>query len=993
MKIIEDGNLVKIEKSDIKDGKIVIPSSVKTISGNCLDAILERNVIKEIEMEEGVETICDEAFAGLNALESVKFPKSLNTIGQRAFTKCKKLTQADLPDNIEHLGAHAFSYTNLQRVRLPESLKTVGYSAFSKCENLTEADLEFKINKIPMNFFLGCSSLKKVNLSKEIKEIGNSAFAHCRKLQEIDLSNVEHIGDRSFADALCGEVRLDNIITIDNFAFAVSHLIKVSFSDYVELLGDYAFFNSKLVEVKLPKRAAFIHQGVFSSCNSLVHADLNGATELTAETFELCENLQSITGFENLKTIGRSCFDKCFSLKDGDFIENVESIGPSAFTHAGLNSLKLNKAKELGEDAFLLCEQLKSVDLSQSELKNISKDAFQYCNHLQNVKLPQNCEILEESCFDWCERLKNIELPESLRSIGPYAFRFSGLKSASIPKNAKCEIKTFNNCSSLQEVEVHAKEFNVNNLSECRKLKTVKLEKDCKLSGTLVSANRKFKTIQKGKDGFIFSRKKTILNGYDEIASIKDYSGIEPVCIQILWDKRKKLLGEVKKAKLRDFYQNMYLTLDNEKFRDLMKNLNLKFYKKISILNLVDENNINRPPISEMSEVFSLFYYNLGGFNAPQKEKRISKSGNEVEVNVDYAQRVGEFFKNQLEKKNIRLGKLIENLANSMEIKGFKPEFTKFFIEPKNYEAMMEEEYRNPGFIAECYNKFEEVQETNTSNRGSQRQLKPTVDKFIDYFREEKFRGVTSATAPIARAISPYFSLQETFEDAVKIDRERKEKDVPDDILENPVKEEDVFEYIQNYSKKITTSAAKATKVVTEISENPFVTEWLKKSDPKNFILGKLCDCCAHLEGAGYGIMHASIVDPDVQNLVIKNSDGKIIAKSTLYVNRNQGYGVFNNVEISHEYGYDNDSLLKIHQKYKIAAAVFAQKYNKEHPSKPIQKITVGMGNNDLQTVIYKKDKRADHPLSAIRYSKFGGSWNGDSAGTQYTVWENNERE
>ena len=58
---------------------------------------------------------------------------------------------------------------------------------------------------------------------------------------------------------------------------------------------------------------------------------------------------------------------------------------------------------------------------------------------------------------------------------------------------------------------------------------------------------------------------------------------------------------------------------------------------------------------------------------------------------------------------------------------------------------------------------------------------------------------------------------------------------------------------------------------LNEVANDKFTYEFLSKYDPRNFTLGKYCSCCAHLEGVGYGIMRASILHPDCQNLVIKN--------------------------------------------------------------------------------------------------------------------------
>ena len=177
---------------------------------------------------------------------------------------------------------------------------------------------------------------------------------------------------------------------------------------------------------------------------------------------------------------------------------------------------------------------------------------------------------------------------------------------------------------------------------------------------------------------------------------------------------------------------------------------------------------------------------------------------------------------------------------------------------------------------------------------------------------------------------------------------------------------------------------------MTAIAGNEFSWEWLEKNDPKNFILGKLCSCCAHLEGAGYGIMHASIVRPYVQNLVIKDANGNIIAKSTLFVNPWKGYGICNNVEVNYKYLRNEEALGKIYQKYMQGIDEFAKQWNKEHPFRKLKQINVGMGHNDLTEEINAGNKKATKLLTPLDYSKYGKEDNryaGDSFNEQYIVW------
>ena len=136
--------------------------------------------------------------------------------------------------------------------------------------------------------------------------------------------------------------------------------------------------------------------------------------------------------------------------------------------------------------------------------------------------------------------------------------------------------------------------------------------------------------------------------------------------------------------------------------------------------------------------------------------------------------------------------------------------------------------------------------------------------------------------------------------------------------------------------------------------------------------------------------MKASIVHPDVQNLVIKNNQDKIIAKSTLYVNRKQGYAIFNNVEVKDD--INDEDRKKIYGKYILAVNCFVEQYNKENPDKQLKQVNVGVGRNDLIDFIEEDFNYAKIPLKAINYrdySRNGEGYNGDANVLQSVLWRN----
>ena len=136
--------------------------------------------------------------------------------------------------------------------------------------------------------------------------------------------------------------------------------------------------------------------------------------------------------------------------------------------------------------------------------------------------------------------------------------------------------------------------------------------------------------------------------------------------------------------------------------------------------------------------------------------------------------------------------------------------------------------------------------------------------------------------------------------------------------------------------------------------------------------------------------MKASILHPDCQNLVIRDENGRIVAKSTLYINRTQGYGVFNNVEIDTQIVSKEDRE-KIYKKYVKAINDFASRYNELNIDNPLKKINVGMNMNNLNYDIRIHNKKANKILEGINFSKYGG-YAGDWQNEQYVVWENKKK-
>ncbi|MBQ3415373.1 MAG: hypothetical protein IJH39_08535 [Clostridia bacterium] len=217
------------------------------------------------------------------------------------------------------------------------------------------------------------------------------------------------------------------------------------------------------------------------------------------------------------------------------------------------------------------------------------------------------------------------------------------------------------------------------------------------------------------------------------------------------------------------------------------------------------------------------------------------------------------------------------------------------------------------------------------------------------------------------------------FEEGVKLRKKAESRGVPNHILGKDLRELSILEKIEQLKQKTAEELDESKHIIDDLYSKRFTFEWLDKNDPRNGILGLYVSCCGTITSTYYGkkIAKSSIIEKDVQNLVVRDAKGDIISKGTLYVNEKCGYGVFNDFELNekyreHEYkdngyggtylgDYEDESELSVSlrkqrlERDMIFAAfqrgikAFAEEYDRKHPDNPLKQINVGMGYNRLK--------------------------------------------
>ena len=583
-----------------------------------------------------------------------------------------------------------------------------------------------------------------------------------------------------------------------------------------------------------------------------------------------------------------------------------------------------NNAIVVGPLCFENCEYTNQIILPK-HLKKIDAMAFANCTSLSKIQIPYGLTHISDRAFDGCTSMTHIDLPNSITHIG---------------KNC------FDKCSCLSKVKLP---MFADNLHNCFPAQLCYLTKE---------KNNYYLSDKETKNSIFVSQpyfiKYIIHHWYD--------------------NKLKKTLNILNTTpyEVVGFFHDNATYKSGDGFVDDILNANLKKYNWLSS-KIINKTKFMSPFV-KLCCLFGVFE------KQPLKIKRISKKGNVVFDVIDYSQKGSEFLIQLINNNKLNLI-IAEKINSALKNVKFNPALAEFIF--KNYDELLKQ---GATFFAQCCDKFDVVQKAHTSNRGGCRQLAPTVEFFKSCFNKDKFNGVNASNLHTAHIIGMFYNNQDTFERADEIVKSHRQKNVPDNILEEDLNE-NIFNSVKNHIKNIETISKSTVSNLCDVAEK-FSYEFLRKDDVLNLVLGKLCNCCAHMEGVGDGIAVSAMLHPSVQNIVIKNEEGDIVAKSTMFVNRELGYAVCNTFKVNSMLRYDKFKY--IYAKFKKAISDFATEYNQKYTPK-LQVVNVGMGFNDLSQFIRAYDKKSKMILNSLNYSAYSkkkyNGYQGDAYHEQYTIW------
>ena len=438
----------KVEVATVSDGIITAVAlgesviKVKTVDGNF---VAECNVIvyddsnPDGALENEVFTFFNGKITGLTeygkTLSEVTITKSISEISLDAFDDSQVLEKINVSEENQ-------AYKSVESNLYSYDLKTL-YKFVDR--NLTEFTLPETTEIIEDNAFLGNSTLTKVSIPESVIEINDKAFFGCKKIEEINYNSSKEVSIGASAFAGCSQLK--TIVMPGNATYGVS-----AFSGCRIENATIGVSGIKCIEKNYLKKVTVTGQGdlvggSFANCVKIESVQIEkGVTSIGNSAFSGCESLKTITLPETLLSIGERAFYKCENIEKVDFNGSIDKWVAVKFLDYTSNPTYFSK------DLYISNTLLSDVELT--EATKISYNAFVNCNSIKSVTLSDTVVEIEGGAFKGCTSLSTVVLSNALSKIGYYAFaNCTSLSQIELPSSLT-ELKdgAFENCTSLIKV-------------------------------------------------------------------------------------------------------------------------------------------------------------------------------------------------------------------------------------------------------------------------------------------------------------------------------------------------------------------------------------------------------------------------------------------------------------------------------------------------------------------------------------------------------------
>ena len=424
--------------------------------------ILNKDKITTITIEEGITTVCENAFQNCTKLTTVAFPESVTNVEAGAFGGCAGLktvhyagtkeqwSQVQIGENNQSLKNAALVYPQshvctLEKVEeVPATCRKAGIIAHWRCTvcgklfSDAEGSAELKVQdtvSAPVDHTIDSTTGKctvcgliggkcgttvswALESSGVLRIYGSGAMS----------TDKGNIAWKKYAESITSIVIESGVTRIDKSAFYYTNCTN----------GTIIYVPLSVTRIDSPTKQS-----------NLVYHYAGTIAQWRAISFYYADNYWEAPGAEctdgTIITMGYcgTISKGPFYYLDGEGCLHIDGSGPISF-------YEYYYYRSYWEN---YSDQIRTVVIGDG-VTAIPSYAFNNLHKLEHISIPEGIKYIPDS-FKNTDALKEIKLPSTLERIGSSAFENSGLESIIIPEGVtSLSSKSFYGCKNLKSVQL-----------------------------------------------------------------------------------------------------------------------------------------------------------------------------------------------------------------------------------------------------------------------------------------------------------------------------------------------------------------------------------------------------------------------------------------------------------------------------------------------------------------------------------------------------------
>ena len=378
------------------------------------------------------------------ANESTPHTVPFSSVGNQCFQNNKDVETVILPERCTTVGNNAFNgCTALHTATMP-GLTTVNQGAFSGCTSLVNVDCPKLKNISGYSAFNGCTSLVELKVSADMTSFSTDTFRSCTSFTTLYTNDDTKV---------VGHVQLPlGVTSLGNYNFYQTKIVRIDAPSVTSIGGQSAFSGcTSLTEAHFPKLASMSGTAIFNGCSALQTVEISSALfgTIQNQNFNGCTVLKSVYQSGNEPVEGLvdlpagvtklewACFQNCKAIVNV-VAPGLVDIQNRAFTSCtALETVRVSPDLSVlhnngnnGQAAFYNCSKL--IDFYPSTIPNITQlraGMFQGDAALTNAFDFSGATLTDvngSSFFSGAKNMPCVKLPASFPKL--YQSEFYGMK-------------------------------------------------------------------------------------------------------------------------------------------------------------------------------------------------------------------------------------------------------------------------------------------------------------------------------------------------------------------------------------------------------------------------------------------------------------------------------------------------------------------------------------------------------------------------------------